>query len=741
MRAHNWKLIPILTILLLFFVAPGAHAAPTITSLSVSSGPVGTAVTITGTNFGSTQGTSTVKFNGTTASVTSWSATSIGVTVPSAATTGNVVVTVSNVASNGKSFTVTPAITSLSITTGAVGAAVTITGTTFGSTQGTSTAKFNGTTATVTSWGASSIAVTVPSGATTGNVVVTVSSQPSNGVNFTVVPAPSITSVSITTGAVGAAVTITGSNFGSTQGTSTVKFHGTTASPTSWSATSIAVSVPSGATTGTVVVHASGVDSNGVNFTVVPAPNITSLSVITGAVGTAVTVTGSNFGSSQGTGTATFNGTTAGVTTWGASSIAVTVPNGATTGNVVVNTSGVASNGKSFTVTPAITSLSITTGAVGAAVTITGTTFGSTQGTSTAKFNGTTATVTSWGASSIAVTVPSGATTGNVVVTVSSQPSNGVNFTVVPAPSITSVSITTGAVGAAVTITGSNFGSTQGTSTVKFHGTTASPTSWSATSIAVSVPSGATTGTVVVHASGVDSNGVNFTVVPAPNITSLSVITGAVGTAVTVTGSNFGSSQGTGTATFNGTTAGVTTWGASSIAVTVPNGATTGNVVVNTSGVASNGKSFTVTPAITSLSITTGAVGAAVTITGTTFGSTQGTSTAKFNGTTATVTSWGASSIAVTVPSGATTGNVVVTVSSQPSNGVNFTVVPAPSITSLSITTGAVGAAVTITGSNFGSTQGTSTVKFHGTTASPTSWSATSIAVSVPSGATTGTVV
>ncbi|PYU50485.1 MAG: hypothetical protein DMG53_03080 [Acidobacteria bacterium] len=521
MRAHNWKLIPILTILLLFFVAPGAHAAPTITSLSVSSGPVGTAVTITGTNFGSTQGTSTVKFNGTTASVTSWSATSIGVTVPSAATTGNVVVTVSNVASNGKSFTVTPAITSLSITTGAVGAAVTITGTTFGSTQGTSTAKFNGTTATVTSWGASSIAVTVPSGATTGNVVVTVSSQPSNGVNFTVVPAPSITSLSITTGAVGAAVTITGSNFGSTQGTSTVKFHGTTASPTSWSATSIAVSVPSGATTGTVVVHASGVDSNGVNFTVVPAPNITSLSVITGAVGTAVTVTGSNFGSSQGTGTATFNGTTAGVTTWGASSIAVTVPNGATTGNVVVNTSGVASNGKSFTVTPAITSLSITTGAVGAAVTITGTTFGSTQGTSTAKFNGTTATVTSWGASSIAVTVPSGATTGNVVVTVSSQPSNGVNFTVVPAPSIASLSVTTGAVGAAVTVTGSNFGSSQGTGTVTFNGTTANVTSWGASSIGVTVPGGATTGNVVVNASGVVSNGVNFTVVPA--ITSLSI--------------------------------------------------------------------------------------------------------------------------------------------------------------------------------------------------------------------------
>src|SRR5207253_8750262 len=450
MRAHNWKLIPILTILLLFFVAPGAHAAPTITSLSVSSGPVGTAVTITGTNFGSTQGTSTVKFNGTTASVTSWSATSIGVTVPNGATTGNVVVNTSGVASNGKSFTVTPAITSLSITTGAVGAAVTITGTTFGSTQGTSTAKFNGTTATVTSWGASSIAVTVPSGATTGNVVVTVCRQSSNGVNFTVVPAPSIASLSVTTGAVGAAVTVTGSNFGSSQGTGTVTFNGTTANVTSWGASSIGVTVPGGATTGNVVVNASGVVSNGVNFTVVPA--ITSLSITTGVVGAAVTITGTTFGSTQGSSTVKFSGTTANVTSWGASSIAVTVPSGATTGNVVVTVSSQPSNGVNFTVVPAITSLSITTGVVGAAVTITGTTFGSTQGSSTVKFSGTTANVTSWGASSIAVTVPSGATTGNVVVTVSSQPSNGVNFTVVPAT--TSSTITTGAVGAAATITG-----------------------------------------------------------------------------------------------------------------------------------------------------------------------------------------------------------------------------------------------------------------------------------------------
>ncbi len=74
------------------------------------------------------------------------------------------------------------------------------------------------------------------------------------------------------------------------------------------------------------------------------------------------------------------------------------------------------------------------------------------------------------------------------------------------------------------------------------------------------------------------------------------------------------------------------------------------------------------------------------------------------------------------VPSGATTGNVVVTVGGVASNGVSFTVTAAaPSISSLSPTSGAVGTAVTITGTNFGATQGTSTVTFNGTAATPTS--------------------
>src|ERR1700674_1598042 len=49
---------------------------PSLTSLNPTSGPVGITVTIAGANFGATQGTSSVTFNGTAAAPTSWSAAS-----------------------------------------------------------------------------------------------------------------------------------------------------------------------------------------------------------------------------------------------------------------------------------------------------------------------------------------------------------------------------------------------------------------------------------------------------------------------------------------------------------------------------------------------------------------------------------------------------------------------------------------------------------------------------------------
>ena len=121
-------------------------------------------------------------------------------------------------------------------------------------------------------------------------------------------PVVTVMGLSPTSGAVGTTVTISGTNFGSSQGTSTVTFNGTAGTPTSWSASSIVLPVPSGATTGGVVVTVGGIASTALTFTVGSTPSISSLNPTSGAVTTSVTITGTNFGASQGSSTVTFNG-------------------------------------------------------------------------------------------------------------------------------------------------------------------------------------------------------------------------------------------------------------------------------------------------------------------------------------------------------------------------------------------------------------------------------------------------
>jgi hypothetical protein len=154
---------------------------------------------------------------------------------------------------------------------------------------------------------------------------------------------------------------------------------------------------------------------------------------------------------------------------------------------------------------PTVTSLTPTAGAIGSSIVIAGTNFRSSQVGSTVKFVSTQAsTITNWSTSSITATVPAGATTGLVSVTVGGQVNTtGPTFTVTSAPSITSLTPNSGAVLSSVTITGTNF-NTQGTgSAVKFNGTPAtSITSWTTNSITAIVPAGATTGSVVVTAAG-----------------------------------------------------------------------------------------------------------------------------------------------------------------------------------------------------------------------------------------------
>ncbi len=436
------------------------------------------------------------------------------------------------------------------------------------------------------------------------------------------------------------------------------------------------------------IIVATGPTSNPVEFPVVvkvvlppsgPAPVITSISTNTGTPGvTQVTVTGSNFGASEGSGylqLGTMSATS--ISSWTAGQIIATVPLGSMPGVAEVRQNGLSSNDVPFTtIVPSITSLSVSTGTTGTPVTIQGANFGTSQGASIVRFNRGVATPTAWSAGSITAPVPAGATTGNVVVLVNGSPSNAVPFTV--PPSITNLQPPSGAIGGSVTINGNNFGAAQSTSTVTFNGTAATPTSWAVGAVSANVPAGATSGPVVVTVNGLQSNQATFTVTQPPSILNLMPTSGPVGAPVTINGSNFGSSQGTSTVTFNTTQAtAISAWGPGAVTANVPTGATTGNVFVTVAGVASNGIAFTVlpTPNIKTLSPTSGKVGAAVTISGTNFGSSQGTSTVTFNGTKVTsVTSWATGTVKVKVPTGATTGNVVVTVNGVASNGVKFTV-------------------------------------------------------------------
>jgi PKD repeat protein len=168
-------------------VEAAVDTTPTIRSFDPTSGPVGTSVTITGTDL---TGATAVAFNGTPADFTVLSATGIVASVPSGATTGPIAVTTqSGTGTSSSQFTVTtappPAIGSFTPASGPVGTSVDVLGTGF---TGASAVTFNGTLASFSVNSDSELHATVPSGATTGPIAVTTASgSATSASSFTVV--------------------------------------------------------------------------------------------------------------------------------------------------------------------------------------------------------------------------------------------------------------------------------------------------------------------------------------------------------------------------------------------------------------------------------------------------------------------------------------------------------------------------------------------------------------------------
>ncbi len=132
-------------------------------------GKVGKTIEILGQGF---TGTSKVSFHGVAAKFTVVSDTYLTAVVPSAATTGSVIVTTpGGTLTSNKIFRVTPAILSFKPTSGSVGTQVTLTGTSF---TGATKVTFGGVKATTFSVDSNTqITATVPTGAKTGKIQVT----------------------------------------------------------------------------------------------------------------------------------------------------------------------------------------------------------------------------------------------------------------------------------------------------------------------------------------------------------------------------------------------------------------------------------------------------------------------------------------------------------------------------------------------------------------------------------------
>lgn len=141
--------------------------SPFVTTLPTS-GRVGTAITILGTNL---TGATSVSFNGIPAAFTVVSVSEITTTIPTGAITGELQVTTpaGNLLSN-VAFRVTPVISSFSPTSGPTGTVVVITGE---SLTGAESVTFNGVKATSYTVNSDTlITATVPVGATTGHLYV-----------------------------------------------------------------------------------------------------------------------------------------------------------------------------------------------------------------------------------------------------------------------------------------------------------------------------------------------------------------------------------------------------------------------------------------------------------------------------------------------------------------------------------------------------------------------------------------
>ena len=653
-----------------------------------------------------------------------------------------------------------PQITSISPSRVRYNQVVTIRGTAFGANRGTSRVVFHGgkspSSSQYVSWSNTQIQVRVPSGARTGNVQV-VTTNGSDTARLTVT-SPWISGVSPGTARSNSVVTVSGENFGSSRGSSSVRI-GSTAitSFSSWTSRSIRFRVPRNTPPGNLTVRTAEGTSNSIRLNVT-SPYLTSISPTRIKTGNRLTLAGGNFGSRRGTGYVVFGSvraSTSDYVSWSDRRIVVKVPNRAQTGNVQVTTSNGTSGTKRLTIEsrgPQITSISPNRVQYSQVVTIRGTAFGANRGTSRVVFFGSgiasASQYVSWSDTQIRVRVPSGTRTGDLQV-VTSGGSDTARLTIT-SPWISGVSPQNARTNNVVTVNGENFGSSRGSSSVRIGSTEiTSFTSWSSRAIRFRVPINTPPGNLTIRTTNGTSNSIRLNIT-SPYLTSISPTRAQPGDRLTLRGGNFGSSRGSGYVLFTALLPAAedyVSWSDRRIVVRVPEQAPSGDVRVTTSNGTSEAKRVTIggeVPWISSISPQTARSNTVVTVSGGNFGSSRGSSSVQIGSVAITAfTSWTNGTIRFRIPRNTPPGNLTVRTAEGTSNFIHLNIT-SPYLTNISPTSVATGDRLTLTGGNFGSSRGTGYVLFFSSVrpsgADYVSWSDRRIVVEVPDEARSGNV-
>jgi hypothetical protein len=249
-------------------VAPPAPTPPSVVSALPNSGTAGTPVTVSGLGFGSQQGNGVIFLGSTLGRVTSWTDTQIVATVNTGSASGVVQVQQSGLPSNSVPFVVnTPTVVAVSPAGGLPGTPVTFSGSGFGATQGNGMVWIGTAPANVTSWTDEQVVATVAPGSTSGNAQILQNGVWSNAMGFTI-DSLQIANISPNSGSPSTPVTITGSGFGTVQGSGSVWIGGVEASILIWGDGQVIASVPSSAVSGVVRIEQNAVWSNAIAFIV-----------------------------------------------------------------------------------------------------------------------------------------------------------------------------------------------------------------------------------------------------------------------------------------------------------------------------------------------------------------------------------------------------------------------------------------------------------------------------------------